>query len=187
MTVEALRESFNVFDPNEALLPANGVRGALLPEPLYRVGIALPKKPLEGTPYFYQVGISSTTPNPSFVRWRELCPDLERVDGAISGVVVFDGDKVIAHYTSEGNQPRPPWNVGVDPEYRKGSTKNPGGGLAVLSILQWNKAAPWVKLVTWPVSIPAAESFVSAHRQYVESAIVQGEPVPQNVIDSVRA
>lgn len=175
MTVEALVSSFNTFAPKP-----DEVRSAGLPEPLSRVGIALPKEPLEGTPYTYQVGVSSMTANPNFVEWRERYPDVELTDSKVSGVAVFDGDTVIAGYWAQSNEPRPPWLIGVHPDYRR-------QGLATLAILQWFKALPIAKLVTWPVNEDAVGAFVSAHKLYIEWALANGDPVPQNVIDSVRA
>jgi GNAT superfamily N-acetyltransferase len=187
MTVEELTSSFSVskerpphplrrFRPEGMELKP---RNTVLPGVFSRVGIALPKDSLEDTPYTFQIGISSSTLNPNFVEWRERT-SIELTDSRASGVLVFNGYDVIASYTADTDQKRPPWSIQVHPDYR-------GKGLSTLAVLQWFKAAPLYNLVGWPVTEISAMAFVSAHKRYVEWAILQDEPVPQNVIDSVRA
>jgi len=187
VTVEELVASFVVSDrrehPHAKLRPEyapDKPAAVSLPGMLARNGIALPFHALEGTSYRYQIGISYETENPNFVEWRERCSEIEPSGDDLSGVVILDGSKVIAGYTAKGYNKRPSWVVGVHPDYR-------GQGLSTRAILEWFKAAPWLNLVGWPTTTVSAKAFVSAHRQYVEWAVAQGEPVPQNVIDSVRA
>lgn len=187
VTAAEVEASFSVAEPMGG--PAQD-RNAHLPNPfIYRGGIPLEKLPLEGTPYIYQLAISYSAENPSFVEWRERCC-LMPSGSEVSGVVVFDGDEAIAAYTADaGDQTRPPWLVQVHRDYRKGGTKWPEGGLATLAILQWNKAAPWLNLsVGWPVNPISARAFVSAHNRYLRWVIDRGvDPVPQRVIDSIAA
>ena len=160
-----------------------------LPNPFeYLGGVQLERHPLEDTRFSYQLAVSYSTENPNFVEWRDRC-QLAPSGSEVSGVVVFDSDQVIAAYTAgDGDQSRPAWSLQVHREYRKGSKKNPAGGLATLAVLQWNRAAPWLNIgVGWPVNPLSARVFVSAHNRYLRWAVERGDPVPQRVIDSIPA
>ena len=175
VTVEELTASFNVVPPPTYLYPDLPRRQIpRLPKPF-----TSDRQPLEGTSYTCQIGISFSTRNPNFVEWRQRCVIQDSGDER-SGVVIFDGDTVIGGYTAKGNQPRPPWFIGIHPDYQNQS-------LATTAIREWFKAAPLIHLVTWPASETAVQAFVTAHKQYVEWEIEKGTTVPQRVIDSVRA
>lgn len=172
-TVQDIDATFRRFD--RPMRPAAG-----LPNPLANVGIGLTKHPLEGTLYTYQVGISSMTMNPSFVEWRARCPGVEPTDGKVSGVVVFNGDEVIGHYTSRAqNHNRPDWHIGVHADHRD-------KGVITLAMFVWFRSVQFAALVKRPINEAGAKAALTAHKMYLEWAIAEGEPVPQRVIDSMQ-
>lgn len=176
-TVEDVGATMTVHEQRERRRPVKNP-AAGLPIVLSRVGIALDKHPLEGTPYHYQVGISLQAMNPYFVEWRGRCPDMEPTDGKVSGVVLFDDDTVIGHYTSKLNHHRPNWQMAVHADYRN-------KGLMTLAVLEWFKAAPFVALAPRTIVGFGKRAALTAHRNYLLWAIRQGHPVPQNVVDSL--
>lgn len=186
VTAAEIEDSFTIAEPMGGGQAQD--HNANLSNPFeYEGGIPLERRPLEDTPYRYQLAISFTTENPNFVEWRERC-HMTPSGSEVSGVMVYDGDEVIAAYTAKGDQPRPPWVVQVHRDYRKDSKKNPGGGLATLAILQWFKAAPFLNLeVGWPANPVSARAFASAHRKYLQWEIDRGTIVPENVIESLKA
>lgn len=179
VTAEEILASFHIYQPrniNEEI-PI----GVPMPIAFLRDDVALEKQPLEDTSYQFQIGISHTIPEANIKEWRDRC-DIEDSGSDVSGVVVFDGDRIIAGYTvGQMTERRPAWVIAVHPKYR-------GQGLSTLAILQWFKAAPLLNLVGWPVSEIAAKAFVSAHRKYLEYEINRpdGPKVPKKVRDSLQ-
>lgn len=175
-TVEEIGATMRVYEKRERRRPLRPEAG--LPTVLSRVGIGLDMHPLEDTPYQYQVGISLRSRNPNFIEWRDRCPDLEPTDGNHSGVVLFDGEKIIGGYTARAVHTRPNWDIIVHADYRN-------QGLMTLAMAQWFKAAPFAALSPRPITERGKKAALSAHKLYLRYAIEHGEPVPQNVIDSM--
>ncbi len=185
VTADEMAASFHIYQPRvfAGSVERKDVQGVPMPSPLFDLdGEPLPKRPLEGTPYTFQVGISPENPNVSFREWLDRC-EIQHVRGRNSGVVVLDGDEVIAGYTAGLNHRRPGWLIAVNSQ-----GKRRGQGLSKLAIAEWFKAAPYLNLVGWPVTPLAAKSFIGAHKIYLRHAIatLPAGTVPQNVIDSVQ-
>jgi len=147
--------------------------------PLARQPFAGPKRPLEGTPYTYQLGVSDTSVAKDIAPIHGECPHIPLTGDTRAGVLIYDGDGIIASYIIPGNYKQVPRWIVVRDGYRK-------KGIATRMIEQWHREVPSVMDASrQPINVVAAKTFIKAHTNSVSWAISQGKPVPQRVKDAV--
>lgn len=138
----------------------------------------LPKRELDGTPYLYQLAVSTTSIAPDIVAVRDVCDSSVLVDDHRSGVIVFHGTLIVSSYSIPGRVIGDLHNIAVHPNYR-------GQGLSVRTLEQWLRETPYS--ADWPtqeINIGAAKAFLAAYHAMIHWALRNGKPVPERVLDT---
>jgi len=119
---------------------------------------------------FFNLGLprSGTT---SYSKALNLLP---RSGDQRSGVLVFDGDKIIASAIFLATH-----SLVVHPDYRN-------QGLAARLFLEWHAATkrPFVSIHN--ITLATVKTLLRAHREVVERAVAAGKPVPKRVISAIQ-
>jgi len=138
-----------------------------------------PKRPLEGTPYTYQLGVSDTSKAVSIFPIHDRCPEIPLTGDNRAGVIVFDGALIIGSYVIPGNMTRHWHEIIVRDGYRR-------QGLATRLVEQWFRETPRVlDISTQHINIMAVGTFLKAHTNLVRWAISNGKDVPEKVRKAV--
>jgi hypothetical protein len=139
----------------------------------------LPKRPLAGTPYLYQLGMSDTSVAQDAILMHKECPSIPLTGDRRTGILVYHGNLLIAAHIIPGNLNREPRQIIVREGYRK-------QGLGSRMVEQWYREVPGVLDVPkQPISIMAAKTFLKAHEMVVRWAITNGKDVSQKVKDAI--
>jgi len=139
------------------------------------------KRPLDGTPFQYQVALSDKSLSEDVKLLRRERPTLPLSGDRRAGIILFDGSKIIASYIIPGNLVRQERQLFVHADYRR-------RGLASRMIEQWMRETPTARNITrQPLNVVAARAFLAAHRALIIWAVAQGKNVPQSVADAVTA
>lgn len=148
--------------------------------PIYPEPFDTLRKALEGTPYSYQIAVSTTSAKVEIRFVREDCQAFLTSATKHSGVLVFDGARLIASYILPGNTSEAEHLLTVDPNYR-------GQNLAARAVEQWFRETPGVVgLPTQHIHIVAAKAFCKAHRDVTRWAQETGRHVPPEVVEAFR-
>lgn len=148
--------------------------------PLFTQPFDTALKPLEGTPYSYQIAVSTTSAEVETRFIREDCQAFLTSSTKHSGILAFDGDRIIASYLMPGNRSEVEHLLAVHPAYR-------GKNLAARIIEQWFRETPGVVgIPNQPIHIVAAKAFCKAHRDVTRWAQETGRPIPPEVVEAFR-
>jgi len=136
------------------------------------------KKRLLGTNFFYQLALSESSLAEDVRAIRQACPTLPLSGDTRSGVLIFDGNKIIASYLFPGTYTRNERRLAVHPDYR-------GQGLAKLMVSQWQREVPTVDTIPpQTVNVAAVRTMFSAIKMTLAWAVSSGKVVPQRVRDA---
>lgn len=137
------------------------------------------KKPLSGTPYLYQLGVSDTSVAVDIKPVLAAFPDLPTTGDSRSGVILYHGNIIIGAYTIPGQVTNNLRRIVVREGYQ-------GQGLATRMVEQWFREIPGpLNMPRQPINVRAVKAFLTAHKNLVEWAVANGKPVPQKVRDAV--
>lgn len=128
-----------------------------------------------------QIAVAQRSFNNHIKALRADNPDQPISGDRRSGILVFDGDRIVASLTSAGrSSAKVDFIMFVDEDRQ-------GHGLAVDMWVAWNMAFCEYNVLPRNVETVAARKIlIKAHRRIVELAVERGETVPQYVIDSVQ-
>ncbi len=138
----------------------------------------LPKKVLNGTKFTYQLGLSSSSTSSEIKIRRTALPAIPVTGDTRSGIIIFDGQKIVGSYIIPGNLDNSARQLVVDSAYR-------GMGIATRMLEQWFREVPSVPaLSVQPVNIQAVKTFLKALHNTVNWAVSVNKPVSQEVKDA---
>ena len=138
-----------------------------------------PKRPLEGTPYTYQLGVSDTSVATDIAPIHKEYPGIPLTGDRRAGVLIFKAHVIIASYVISGNIGPGVRQIIVHKDYRR-------QGLGTKLVEQWQKEVPGaIETTRQPVNIMACATFIKAHSNVVAWAAANGKNVPQEVLDAV--
>jgi GNAT superfamily N-acetyltransferase len=132
-----------------------------------------PRLPLEGTPYTYQIAVSDRSPSIDIRAIARHHPELPRSGDDRSGVLVLDGDRVIASVMFMKDHP-----MCVHPDYRL-------QGLASRMFVEWDSRTKRLWVSPHRITLASAKVLLRSHRKVVERAVEEGKPVPERVIRAI--
>jgi GNAT superfamily N-acetyltransferase len=137
------------------------------------------KRPLDGTPYMYQLGVSDTSKTIEIASVHKEFPDVPLTGDRRSGIIVHHGHIIIASFIIPGKTTHNLHEIIVRESYRK-------QGLGVRMIEQWFREVPLpTKIPRQTSNSMAVKTFLKAHENVVRWAIANGKDVPQKVIDAI--
>jgi len=143
------------------------------------VPFKLPKLSLIGTPYTYQLGVSDSSSLADVALIHKEIPSLPHTGDRRTGIIVYNGSKIIGTYLIPGHYTRDYRLIYVHENYR-----NQGLGTRMLE--QWYREVPRVmNLPPQLINIMAAKTSIKAHANVVRWAIAEGKDVPQRVQDAI--
>ena len=134
---------------------------------------------LPGTSYTYQLALADIDSD-TIAEWRAARPNLPMSGDRRTGVLVFDGPKLIASYIVPGETRSALRRLAVHEDYR-------GACLAKKMMIQWIKQIPLVIPANsgpQPVNIAAVKTWLRAIHEVVDWAVASGKVVPQRVKDA---
>lgn len=135
------------------------------------------KRPLPGTSFQYQLGVSPTSTAAEIKPVVQAYPDLPITGDSRSGVIVYDGHWIVGAYIIPSQVTLR--QIVVRKEYQ-------GKGLAKRMLEQFMREIPGVtEIPKQPINIRAVKAFLGAHKNLVGWAVATGKPVPQRVRDAV--
>lgn len=138
-----------------------------------------PKRPLDGTPYTYQLGVSDTSAAVDIAPIRKAFPDVPLSGDRRAGVIVYNGNIVIGSYLVMGAIARDARRIIVRESYRK-------KGIATRMVEQWFREVPGATdIPRQPINVMAVKTFLKAHANVVSWAAANGKDVPKKVKDAV--
>lgn len=156
--------------------PAAGDQGAQAPF------AGVDKIPFSRGPFECQVAVSATARSKYLAARRHDNPTLPLTGDGRSGIIVFDGDKIIGSLTTKAKAmfTRPQHLLYVDPAYR-------GQGLATemwaFNIFRY----PEFTVLSNPVhNIAGRKTLIRAYRRMIEMAQQQGIEVPFHALESAK-
>jgi hypothetical protein len=139
------------------------------------------KKPLEGTAFSYQLAVAERSRSLYLREVRRLHPELPVSGDERSGVIVFDGDLLIAAMIRPGLNMRHGGRSFVLPTYRR-------LGLSRRISAEFRYHIPFspadARLQYTP---PSTRSALASHKIVVLRAVQEGKPVPSRVLEAVTA
>jgi hypothetical protein len=143
--------------------------------------------PLDGTPFRYQLALSDRSLARDVVLIRAAQPELPLSGDRRAGVIVLDGEQIVASLVIPGNLVPQGYRLWVRP----GSVSTPTyrrQGLAFRALVEWccQTRRPPV-LTGQKITVPAARALLAAHRVVVERAVRAGIPVSRRVVEAVEA
>ena len=138
-----------------------------------------PRRPLEGTSYSYQLGVSDTSAAVDIAPIYREHPNLPLTGDRRAGILVYNGNLIIGAYLVMGNVARDSRRIIVREKYR-------GQDLAARMIEQWFREVPGAtEIPRQPINVMAVRAFLKAHTNAVNWAIAKGKDVPKKVRDAV--
>jgi hypothetical protein len=147
---------------------------------------ACERHPLVGTPYEYQLALSDSSVSEDIKFARAASPELPLSGDRRSGVLVFDGPKIVGSLVIPGNLATHGYKIVVKPAPDDEARGYRREGLAVRMITEWcwDTKRPRV-IPNQGITLYAAKALIAAHRVCVARAVERGLPVPQRVLDAV--
>lgn len=140
-----------------------------------------PKKPLEGTTFQFQLAISDRSVAENIQAIRKGQPELPRSGDRRSGVIVFDGNRIIGSLIVPGNLSTQGYKMTVVPEHRQ-------NGLAHKMLVEWCWSTKRVRVLPHQgITVNATKALLSAHKAIVERALSLGMPVSDRVRTAVQS
>lgn len=137
------------------------------------------KKPLDGTPYTYQLALSATSNAADIAPIHKAHPEIPVSGDDRAGVIVFHGTMIIGSYITPGQQVNNMRRVVIHEKYR-------GQGLGTRMLEQWFRETPGcVDVPQQPINVHAVKTFLDAHERAVTWASSNGKQVPQRVRDAI--
>jgi len=132
---------------------------------------------LPGTSYTYQLALADIASD-TIAELRAARPNLPMSGDRRTGVLVFDGPKLIASFIVPGETRSALLRLAVHEDYR-------GAGLAKKMLVQWMKQVPLgVNSGPQLVNIAAIKTWLRAMHEVVDWAVASGKVVPQRVKDA---
>ena len=139
------------------------------------------KKPLEGTAFSYQLAVAERSRSLYLREVRRLHPELPVSGDERSGVIVFDGDLLIAAVIRPGLNMRHGGRTFVLPKYRR-------LGLGTRISVELQHHIPFSPAADNTSYTPhSTRSTLNAHKVVVLRAVQEGKPVPSRVLEAVTA
>jgi GNAT superfamily N-acetyltransferase len=147
--------------------------------PAQTLPFACEKKPLEGTAFSYQIAVAEKSRSVFMRAIRDAQPELPTSGDKRSGMLVFDGDTLIAsNIYPAGPHMRTGSALFVQQEYR-------GRGIAhkIEAEFIWHvkRCTGYANQYTLPTTL----SMLAAHKAVVLRAVQEGMPVPEHVLAAV--
>jgi hypothetical protein len=145
----------------------------------------LPRLPLEGANGLtHQFGLSDCSLSEEVKLWKATHPEIPVTGDRRSGIIVFDGDEIVASYIFEGRRTGIPLTMVVRKDYRGSKPKSPKPlPLSVILPLEFFKR---VKRQARPE--PQQTEIVQGARAYIrtltalyEWAVRTGKSIPEKV------
>jgi len=135
------------------------------------------KLPLPGAPGLtYQFGVGDGSVAVEIVELLQVMPDLERTGDRRSGVLVFDGERLVGNWTVSGKRTHPQRALYVDPEYR-------GRNLGPLMILEWSKRTKRPrKLHAFYINPGSAKALLRCDMALYDWAEAEGKAIPDRAL-----
>lgn len=133
----------------------------------------VPKKPLAGTEYEYQLALTSKGRNEEAQLLRSQHADLPDSGTYRSGVLIFNGDEIIASLILSGVDEDQPFKMVVNPEYR-------GQDLAERLLVEWWSQVrhTYRESGKQPMNVASVKVLLNAYRKVVSKAGGDGHSVP---------
>lgn len=129
-------------------------------------GFGCPRVPLDGTGFTYQLAVSRKAQTDV---GGDGLPDS---GDSRSGVIVFDGDRIVSSYVASAISRHR--HLAVDKAYR-------GQGLGVLMVELWMREATFSRASIGLISYRSASIAVESYRRAVAWAVDSGKDVPADV------
>jgi len=136
------------------------------------------KRMLSGTGYQYQCALSNTSMAIDIAPVHEAYPQIDISGDKRAGIIIFEGNRVIASYIVPGDSTMAERRIFVSEDYR-------GKGLATRMIEQFMQEIPGIIIPKQRVNLVAVRAFLSGHKNVVNWAIAHGMQVPQKVRDAI--
>lgn len=136
------------------------------------------KKPLEGTSYTYQLALSDSSVSHDAQQLHKARPRLPLSGDRRCGILVFDGQKIVASYVIPGHSEHAPRRVIVHRDYR-------GQKLAQKMLEQWYKEVPTIVGASkQPINVAAIKTFLAAIKNVVAWAATKDLTMDPQVRDA---
>lgn len=123
-----------------------------------------------------QLAVSDRSSSRDIQATRREQPELPVSGDKRSGVIIFDGDRIVANFISDGDMFDHRYRTVVDAEYRR-------RGLAQRAVLEWYKHVRRPRIVSSQRLSPAgAKVFLSVHSAVYAWASQHGKSLPDKVL-----
>lgn len=138
------------------------------------------KRPLEGTPYTYQLAVSDRSVCHEIKIVRAAQPEMPTSGDRRSGVIVFQGDTIVGALIIKGQMVSQGYSLFVRPDLRQ-------QGLAFRMLVEWlDQTKRPFGLPEQRITLHSAKACLAAHRVIVERAVAAGLPVPERVLAGIQ-
>lgn len=135
------------------------------------------KRALPDTNYTYQIALSASAQSMNITARRAAVPGIPASGDSRSGVLVFNGDKIVGSYILPGDIDGSPHLLAVHANYRN-------MGLATRMMEQWLREVPSPKLYRQPVNMAGVKTMLKAAHNTVDWAVANNKQVSQEVKDA---
>jgi GNAT superfamily N-acetyltransferase len=129
----------------------------------------------------FQLGVSDNSRSDHIIELRKEQPELPVSGDKRSGVIVHDGDRLVASYVIDGRRPGMKHIMGVEPDYQ-------GRKLGLAMMMEWAKRTKRPRVMErQTMNGRGARAFLAAQVGICRWAVDEGMDVPLKVVDELQS